>query len=110
MTPGQVRKIRFRQWLSAAVALACLSLAGASMAEEFVVRDMRVEGLQRISEGTVFNYLPINVGDTVDEIRIQEALRALYTQKLFDDIEARREEDTPRLILISANDTCTDQY
>ena len=30
---------------------------------DFVVRDMRVEGLQRISEGTVFNYLPINIGD-----------------------------------------------
>ena len=65
-----------------------------SLAKEFIVRDMRVEGLQRISEGTVFNYLPINVGDTVDEIRIQEAVRALYTQKLFDDIEMRREENT----------------
>ena len=60
----------------------------------FVVRDMRVEGLQRISEGTVFNYLPINVGDTIDQIRVQEAIRALYDQALFDDIEMRREEDT----------------
>ncbi|MCH5377994.1 MAG: outer membrane protein assembly factor BamA, partial [Planctomycetes bacterium] len=63
-------------------------------AGEFVVRDMRVEGLQRISEGTVFNYLPINVGDTVDEIRIGEAIRALYSQELFDDIEMRRDGDT----------------
>jgi outer membrane protein insertion porin family len=62
--------------------------------ESFVVRDMRVEGLQRISEGTVFNYLPINVGDTLDQLRIQEAIKALYTQALFDDIEMRREEDT----------------
>ena len=60
----------------------------------FVVRDMRVEGLQRISEGTVFNYLPINIGDTVDSIRIQEAIRALYNQALFDDIEMRRDGDT----------------
>jgi outer membrane protein insertion porin family len=59
----------------------------------FVVRDMRVEGLQRISEGTVFNYLPINIGDTVDEIRIQESIRALYSQALFDDIEMRRDGD-----------------
>jgi outer membrane protein insertion porin family len=63
-------------------------------ADEFVVRDMRVEGLQRISEGTVFNYLPINVGDTVDEVRIGEAIRALYGQDLFDDIEMRRDGDT----------------
>lgn len=63
-------------------------------AVEFVVGDMRVEGLQRISEGTVFNYLPINIGDRIDDLRIQEAIRALYDQKLFDDIEMRRDERT----------------
>ncbi|MCG8369058.1 MAG: outer membrane protein assembly factor BamA, partial [Proteobacteria bacterium] len=63
-------------------------------ADEFVVRDMRVEGLQRISEGTVFNYLPINIGDTIDRVRIGEAIRALYGQDLFDDIEMRRDGDT----------------
>jgi outer membrane protein insertion porin family len=63
-------------------------------AGEFVVKDMRVEGLQRISEGTVFNYLPINIGDTVDKVRIGEAIRALYGQDLFDDIEMRRDGDT----------------
>ena len=64
------------------------------MADEFVVADMRVEGLQRISEGTVFNYLPINIGDRVDDLRIQEAIRTLYDQKLFDDIEMRRDDRT----------------
>lgn len=68
--------------------------AAASAQEPFVVGDMRVEGLQRISEGTVFNYLPINVGDTIDGERIREALRALYAQALFDDIEMRRDGDT----------------
>ncbi len=63
-------------------------------ASDFVVKDMRVEGLQRISEGTVFNYLPINIGDTVDGIRIGEAVRSLYGQDLFDDIEMRRDGDT----------------
>ena len=62
-------------------------------ADPFVVRDMRVEGLQRISEGTVFNYLPINIGDTVDHVRVREAIRALYDQSLFDDIELRRDGD-----------------
>jgi len=60
-------------------------------AEEFVVSDMRVEGLRRISEGTVFNYLPINVGDNVDETRIQEAIKSLYSEGLFDDISVKRE-------------------
>ena len=73
--------------------LVLLPLASMAAAN-FVVKDMRVEGLQRISEGTVFNYLPINVGDTVDSVRIGEAIRSLYGQSLFDDIEIRREEDT----------------
>jgi outer membrane protein insertion porin family len=63
-------------------------------ADEFVIKDMRVEGLQRISEGTVFNYLPINIGDRIDDVRIGEAIRALYGQDLFDDIEMRRDGDT----------------
>ena len=60
-------------------------------ANDFLVGDIRVEGLQRIAEGTVFNYLPINIGDRLDRKRIQEALRALYATKLFEDIEMRRD-------------------
>ena len=81
-----MRKIIFA--LLAAVPLTSIA------AGNFVVKDMRVEGLQRISEGTVFNYLPINIGDSVDSIRIGEAIRSLYSQSLFDDIEMRREEST----------------
>ena len=82
----QIRKTIF-------VLLALLPVAGLA-ADAFVVKDMRVEGLQRISEGTVFNYLPINLGDTVDKVRIGEAIRALYGQDLFDNIEMRRDGDT----------------
>ncbi len=90
----RIRTSNSAVWL-AAVACACLIAPVAAFAQDsFVVRDMRVEGLQRISEGTVFNYLPINIGDTIDQIRVQEAIRALYDQALFDDIEMRREEDT----------------
>jgi outer membrane protein insertion porin family len=75
-------------------ALLALLPLGLMAADDFVVKDMRVEGLQRISEGTVFNYVPINIGDTVDSVRLGEAVRALYGQNLFDDIEIRRDEDT----------------
>jgi outer membrane protein insertion porin family len=85
-------KFRARAWIFAMV-LAVLAPSAVFAQEPFVVRDMRVEGLQRISEGTVFNYLPINVGDTIDGTRIQEAIRALYDQALFDDIEMRRDGD-----------------
>jgi outer membrane protein insertion porin family len=76
-----------------ALLLALWSVQAVADFDAFVVRDMRVEGLQRISEGTVFNYLPVNIGDTVDDVRIREAIRALYTQGLFDDIEMRRDGD-----------------
>lgn len=85
---------RFTKLIAGFVLLACAMPALAQLRESFVVRDMRVEGLQRISEGTVFNYLPINIGDNVDEIRVQEAIRSLYGQGLFDNIEMRRDGDT----------------
>ena len=44
----------------------------------FTVSDIRVDGLQRIGAGTVFTYLPIERGDTIDSTRIGEAMRALH--------------------------------
>jgi outer membrane protein insertion porin family len=60
----------------------------------FTVGDVRVEGLQRISEGTVYNYLPVNIGDQLDARRIQEAIRALFATGFFSDIELRRDGQT----------------
>ena len=57
----------------------------------FVVGDIRIEGLQRIAEGTVFNYLPVNIGDTLDRRRIAEAVQALYGTRFFRDVELRRD-------------------
>jgi outer membrane protein insertion porin family len=59
--------------------------------DAFVVGDIRVEGLQRISEGTVFNYLPVNIGDTLDTRRVAEAVKSLYGTKFFRDVELRRD-------------------
>ena len=55
---------------------------------------IRIEGLQRISEGTVFNYLPVNIGDRLDQRRIEESLRALYGTGFFRDVELRRDGGT----------------
>ena len=57
-------------------------------------RNIRVEGLQRISEGTVYNYLPVNIGDHLTPQREREALRALYATGFFRDVELRRDGDT----------------
>jgi len=88
--PKQRNNLQMRKTLFTLLALLPLTSMAAG---DFVVKDMRVEGLQRISEGTVFNYLPINIGDTIDTVRIGEAIRALYGQNLFDDIEMRRDGD-----------------
>jgi len=62
--------------------------------DAFVVDEIRLEGLQRISEGTVYNYLPLNIGDRIDGRRVAEAIRALYATGLFRDVELRREGDS----------------
>jgi outer membrane protein insertion porin family len=61
---------------------------------EFTVGDIRIEGLQRITEGTVYNYLPVNIGDRLDQRRVDEALRALYATGFFRDVEIRRDGGT----------------
>lgn len=53
--------------------------------DSFIVKDIRVEGLERISPGTVFNYLPIRVGDEFDASRSAEAVRALFKTGFFRD-------------------------
>jgi outer membrane protein insertion porin family len=60
----------------------------------FTVGDIRVEGLQRVTEGTVYNYLPINIGDNLSTQRIREAVRALYDTGFFRDVEIRRDGNT----------------
>ena len=60
----------------------------------FTVGDIKIEGLQRISEGTVFNYLPVNIGDRIDARRAEEALRSLYATGFFRDVELRRDGGT----------------
>src|SRR5690625_1099138 len=57
----------------------------------FTVEDIRVEGLQRIALGTVLNYLPIDVHDTVDAELLGEAVRSLYRTAFFEDVVLARD-------------------
>jgi len=73
---------------------AMLLLAGSAQAfEPFVVSDIRVDGLQRISAGTVFNYFPVKVGDRIDANSSAAAIRALFKTGFFSDIQLDREGD-----------------
>src|SRR4029079_1344100 len=67
--------------------------AAAPTPATFTVSDIRIDGLQRISAGTVFTYLPIERGDTIDQGRAAEAIRALYKTGFFEDVRLGRQGD-----------------
>jgi outer membrane protein insertion porin family len=90
-----------RRALVAVAAALAVALPGAvaraqavSADQPFRVDNIRVEGLQRVSEGTVYNYLPVNIGDRLTPQRIREAIRALYDTGFFRDVELRRDGGT----------------
>ena len=59
--------------------------------EPFVVKDIRVEGVQRVEPGTVFGYLPVKVGETFTDDKGAESIRALYNTGFFKDVQIRSE-------------------
>ena len=79
--------------LSLALAAALAGPAQAQNYEPFTVADIRVEGLQRISAGTVFTYLPVEKGDTLDRSRSSEAIRALFKTGFFSDVRFDRQDE-----------------
>ncbi|HEY6516763.1 MAG TPA: outer membrane protein assembly factor BamA [Steroidobacteraceae bacterium] len=92
--------------LLASVALAVHSAIALAQAQiqstdsSFTVGDIKVEGLERISEGTVFNYLPVNIGDHLTTQRVREAIRALYQTGFFRDVELRREGNSLVVVVL----------
>ena len=58
----------------------------------FTVKDIRVEGIQRTEAGTVFSYLPVKVGDTMDDEKAKAAIHALYGTGFFKDVRLEVEQ------------------
>ncbi len=63
-----------------------------SQGNEFVVADVRLQGLQRVSAGTVFNIIPVGVGDRVDNVAVRGITRALFASGYFNDIKIARDD------------------
>ena len=84
------------KYLVALVSVCCASISWAR--EPFVVRDIRVEGIQRTEAGTVFSYLPVKVGDTLDDEKAAAAIKALYATGFFKDV--RLESDNGILLVV----------
>lgn len=84
-------KVKLLSRLLLSSLLACQLAHGA---EEFIVKDIQVKGLQRISLGTVFNYLPVNVGEKFSLDNAAPAIRALFKTGFFKDIQLDRDGST----------------
>lgn len=69
-----------------------LYAASAIAIEPFVVKDIRVEGIQRTEAGTVFSYLPVKVGDMLDDEHAAAAIRALFATGFFKDVRLEMQQ------------------
>jgi outer membrane protein insertion porin family len=77
-----------------------LILARGALAESFVVSDIRVDGLQRISPGSVFNDIPVKVNDRIDETAIADTARALFRSGNFDDVQIGRDGNVLVIVVV----------
>jgi outer membrane protein insertion porin family len=82
------KKIMIKIRLFLSLVLLCPALA---LAQTFTIEDLRVEGLQRVSAGSVFAAVPVRVGDQADETAIQETIRSLFRTGFFNDIAVYRD-------------------
>ncbi|MBP6534822.1 MAG: outer membrane protein assembly factor BamA, partial [Arenimonas sp.] len=87
MTPSTIRK----SLLCISLAAALCQPAYAQSSDTFTASDIRIDGLQRISAGTVYTYLPIEKGDQVTSVSSSEAIRILYKTGFFSDIRLERQ-------------------
>ena len=83
-----------------AISLVFIQIQTVSSNEEWVVNDIRITGLQRVSAGSVFNVMPIAVGDTVDVYDLQTTAKTIFKTGQFDDIQLGREGNTLIISLV----------
>src|SRR3954463_14963419 len=79
----QIKRFRVR---SVAALAAIVFAANAWAVDPFSVRDIRVEGLQRVEPGTIFASLPFRIGDQYNDEKGSTAIRALFALGLFKDV------------------------
>ncbi|NNE38737.1 MAG: outer membrane protein assembly factor BamA, partial [Gammaproteobacteria bacterium] len=81
-----------------------LNTFNVSAIEEFVIEDIRIAGLQRLTPGTIFNYLPVEIGDVFNDQTASESLRELFRTGFFDDVTIEKEGN---ILLISVDERPT---
>lgn len=82
--------MKLKPKIISALVIALLSNTALAL-EPFVIKDIRVEGLQRTEAGTVFNYLPMQVGDVMSDEKATQAIKSLYSTGFFKDVRIEAE-------------------
>ena len=82
---------QFAQKLIICAGFIVIGLMPAHQVYGFIISDIRVEGLQRVSAGTVFGAVPYSVGDNIEQIEIQTIARSLFQTESFDDVQIGRD-------------------
>src|SRR5205085_404074 len=89
-----IMKQHARALLLRFLVLLAASFGGAALAiQPFVIKDIRVEGVQRTEAGTVFTYLPVKVGETIDDEKAARSIKALYATGFYSDVRLESEGD-----------------
>ncbi|MCF2950152.1 outer membrane protein assembly factor BamA [Paraglaciecola aquimarina] len=83
--------MKFKQLVVAGLMLSIASFAKAAPNSEFVVKDIKIEGLQRVALGAALTYLPVNVGDEMNSFRIAQLIRSMYSSTHFESIQILRD-------------------
>ena len=86
--------MKFKQLVVAGLLLSIASLAKAAPSSEFVVKDIKIEGLQRVALGAALTYLPVTVGDEMNSFRIAQLIRSMYSSTHFENIQIFRDGNT----------------
>jgi len=89
-TGGTLERLKLKSML---ILISSLYASSALALEPFVVKDIRVEGIQRTEAGTVFSYLPVKVGETMNDELAAQAIKSLYGTGFFKDVRIEAESD-----------------